>query len=242
MSQESTAPSIEPRTPVFVCSHVASGSPVLYVAHDEAWQLLCGAAHDEASERPQLVPLSSLFERDPSLQQLGELADLSAGHFARRASLDGAWERSDATEAFILCCIDAPGWSVQCIEQSDEEPAFAYTVGLTKSFGHPELIVFGYPSRLSIAVLNIAAERIRDGARFVDGTSDADILVEYRVRFRAVRARESFTHYVGYALWYYEAEQAPFGLLQLVWPDRDHNYPDSPDAPAWLKQSQPLID
>ncbi|MFN7132177.1 MAG: hypothetical protein ACK4N5_08845, partial [Myxococcales bacterium] len=35
--------------PVFLCAHVASGAPVLYVSHDEDgdWQFLCGAdEHD----------------------------------------------------------------------------------------------------------------------------------------------------------------------------------------------------
>jgi hypothetical protein len=37
------------------------------------------------------------------------------------------------------------GWHVIKVFEDDEGPSFAFTIGLYKRFGHPELVVFGLP-------------------------------------------------------------------------------------------------
>jgi hypothetical protein len=43
----------------------------------------------------------------------------------------------------IAADVDRTGWS--CITIHDIAPPFAYTVGLMKTYDHPELILFGRP-------------------------------------------------------------------------------------------------
>lgn len=43
----------------------------------------------------------------------------------------------------LLRGIEKYGWAVTLIEATDYLPSFAYTVGLSRSYEHPELISFG---------------------------------------------------------------------------------------------------
>ena len=56
------------------CKHILQGAPVLRVTHDEddgAWQLLCGAPHEQ--DDAKIVCLGCMVKRDPSLLSLSEL-------------------------------------------------------------------------------------------------------------------------------------------------------------------------
>jgi hypothetical protein len=46
-----------------------------------------------------------------------------------------------------------------------DEPAFAYTTGLYKTFGHPELICFGLRHEVMHGMLNICGDRVKAGER-----------------------------------------------------------------------------
>lgn len=222
---------------VFLCSHVANQSPVLFVSHDADgdWQFLCGAPHDEA-EGARLVCLEQVVAADPGLNALSKLP---RGQQAQRAKIGGEWAVSDPSEAFIQQAVEQFGWAVQSIDESRSEPAFSYTIGLHKSFQHPELIVFGLPHEAAQRLLNIVGERIRAGTRFEQGVAYADLVHGHDVRFRAAEDPKSLHEHVGYALWYYQGE--PFELLQVVWPDAKGAFPDAAQAPAWLRKSQPLL-
>ena len=77
----------------FICQHVYENSkPVLLVRHDENgdWQFLCGEDH-AVNERPRLVGIIHLLERDPSLN---EIADLPIDSAAERSIVGGEWIRT----------------------------------------------------------------------------------------------------------------------------------------------------
>lgn len=54
-------------------------------------------------------------------------------------------EAKDEHERKALADVQQHGWHVLKVMEDNEGPAFAYTVGLYHSFGHPELIVVGLP-------------------------------------------------------------------------------------------------
>jgi hypothetical protein len=85
------ARSINTEIAVFVCSHIFSNdSPILLVCHaDEDWQFLCGEAHE--GEKPRVVGLGHLVDRDPSLR---ELMDLPLDWEAERDTQDSQWRRA----------------------------------------------------------------------------------------------------------------------------------------------------
>lgn len=58
--------------------------------------------------------------------------------------------------------IDRVGWS--CIKIQDVQPPFAYTVGLIRSYDHPEMIIFGLPED-DFAILTDLVEAVRSGSR-----------------------------------------------------------------------------
>jgi hypothetical protein len=72
--------------------HVLDGSlPILVVAHDAEdgmWQILCGTTNDP--EDGCVVCLGCVFDRDPSI---GELADLALGWYAWREAPGQPWHR-----------------------------------------------------------------------------------------------------------------------------------------------------
>jgi hypothetical protein len=230
-----------PNTAVFICGHVERGAPVLYVSHDGDgdWQFLCGATHDdEADEKPMLVCLKEVVEKDPSLNQL---AGMFTNHHAERASKSNYWSVTDVGEEFIQRSVRDVGWSVQLIPagEAPNEPAFAYTVGLHKSYGHPELIIFGLDHQVMHEVLNNLGERIKAGKALTARGQVADVLVGQDVRLREVLTEESFRAYVGYARWFNGG--STFRLLQVLWPDKDGRFPGDAGAAVFLAGLQPVL-
>lgn len=230
-----------PNTAVFVCGHVGKGAPILYVSHDGEgdWQFLCGGVHGEDTvEEAMLVCLKDVVERDPSLDAL---AGMCADHHAERASPAGAWVITDEGEEFIRRWVRDFGWAVQLIPAGDapNEPAFAYTVGLHKSYGHPELLMFGLGLDDPKGALNELGGRVKAGQVLGPGDNLAGVLVDHAVRLREVFAEGSFRAHVGYARWFNEGSR--FRLLQVLWPDKDGRFPGEPGAADHLSQRQPLL-
>jgi hypothetical protein len=76
--------------PAYVCSHVFSAErPILLVSHEGGdWQFLCGSTHP--GEQPIVVGIAHLVQRDPSLE---DVADLAVDEDAERDSPGSSWVR-----------------------------------------------------------------------------------------------------------------------------------------------------
>ncbi|QRK08447.1 DUF4262 domain-containing protein [Archangium violaceum] len=92
---------------------------------------------------------STLFRRcggarvvaeDPSLNSLSGMCH---GHRTERGSVSQPWTMIDESDEFIARRIRDTGWAVQLIPEDEEEPAFAYMIGLFRNYGHAERILFG---------------------------------------------------------------------------------------------------
>jgi hypothetical protein len=85
-------------TAAFVCSHVFEDSkPILLVSREDGdWQLLCGHAHDD-NERPHVVGLNHLLERDPTLI---DIASLQPEWEAERTSPAMPWTFCEVSGSF----------------------------------------------------------------------------------------------------------------------------------------------
>jgi hypothetical protein len=79
-------------TAAFVCSHVFENSrPILLVSRAGGdWQCLCGGGH-QAEEKPRVVGLNHLVERDTTLS---ELQDLPRDWEAQRTAVGKPWIRT----------------------------------------------------------------------------------------------------------------------------------------------------
>ena len=80
---------------------------------------------------------------------------------------------------------DAYGWHV-VVGEGGEAPGFAYTVGLTKSFGHPELLMAGLDGDTMVGLLGDLAVLIKDGQSFTAGKTLHGLVVDYPVIFSSL--------------------------------------------------------
>lgn len=125
----------------------------------------------------------------------------------------------------IRANIDQYGW--HCLNVwprvgDDEHTAFSYTIGLTESYGHPEIMVFGLGEKAH-GILTDCANLIKKGTRFVEGQPNDDVLSGgYKVIFKPVR-KDCFSDYLGTALRYYGSRT--FDAFVLFWPNKQHHFP-----------------
>jgi hypothetical protein len=72
------------------------------------------------------------------------------------------------------------------IDQDEEGPAFAYSVGLYHTFGHPEILVIGLKLDVIFGMINGIGEFVRGGKRFEHLDESENVLDGYNVAFRRV--------------------------------------------------------
>ncbi len=135
--------------------------------------------------------------------------------------------------------IDKFGLQVIMVGSTSYCPSFAYSIGLTKSFNHPEIICFGLPNDLGHAIINDIAELIRNGETFKAGNISTNIFQNSKAAFINVDKR-NIKDYFGAALNYYEDSE--FDALQVVWTDRNDNLPWEDNFEDEFRFQQPLLD
>jgi hypothetical protein len=131
--------------------------------------------------------------------------------------------------------IERHGWAITAVAGDGTTVTWAYTIGLTRYHGHPELLVAGLSSTTAGQFLNAFAERVRDGARYAAG----NILIKsngHRWQFVPVDDPAQLTD----AQETYHSEAGMVPGLQVIWSDHDGRWPWHPD---WThgQGSQPLF-
>lgn len=114
------------------------------------------------------------------------------------------------------------------------DAAFAYTVGISVTCGHAEVVLVGRWQQPH-TILNVVGGLIGEGCTFAPGNSSDEVLEGYTVRFGSVsdaRRVELLT----YADWV--NARRPFQAVQLVLPDRDGRWPEDPEYDSY---PQPLL-
>jgi hypothetical protein len=136
--------------------------------------------------------------------------------------------------------IENYGCHLTLIEADNYLPAFVYSIGLFKKFGHPEIICFGLKTDVSASIINHARDLIKNGKILIPDKLYRGFLEEFPIQF--IQVDKTYYHnYVGYAGWFYN-QTFDFPLLQLVWTDKQNNFPwDKDFNPDW-KFKQPLLD
>ena len=109
------------------------------------------------------------------------------------------------------------GWSLVCAPVNGV--LLTVTVGLERSFKHPDLETLGLTETLAQGFLTTLVERIRNGERFTSGDFFSNLVK-------------------GYDLFLVRNPHDPDGpaltgnRLRLVWPDAHHRYPWHKDCDA----------
>jgi hypothetical protein len=149
---------------------------------------------------------------------------------------DPRCERAD--DAKVLADVKRYGWHVVKILDKDQSPGWAFSIGIYKNFGHPEIILFGLDSELMHLVINTIGDEIKAGRKFDVEGRYYDLIDTYACTFMPVQ-HAWYDAFLGYANWFYDGTDYP--VLQCFWPDRDHRYPWEPKFnPHWL-WAQPLL-
>lgn len=133
--------------------------------------------------------------------------------------------------------MDEFGWAVVGVAPTVAEPEgeiFTYTVGLSK-WDCPELICFGLPLQQAADLLNGMGALVERGQAL---EADMEVTAAASVPLRLVRMPSTWRLSVARVL--FDSPILTVRALQLVWPDADGNWPWSPDAPRWLKLTQPV--
>jgi Domain of unknown function (DUF4262) len=116
------------------------------------------------------------------------------------------------------------GWHCLHVFAKEEGGSpFTYTIGLTESYGVPEIMVFGLPAERGHGVLSACAHLIKEGHRFETDMPDDNVLQgDYKVIFKMAKP-QSFEYYFGTAMRYYGDK--PFEAMVMFIPDKKHHFP-----------------
>jgi hypothetical protein len=146
----------------------------------------------------------------------------------------------DATaENQIISDVEKYGFHVGIIPGDGYSPAFAYTIGLYRTYGYPELICFGLNQDLLHSVLWSGKELLYKQSVPDLTLGYPDFIGDYDVRLLAVD-KAWYKYYFGYSIWFNQGRDFP--ALQIVWPDKKALFPwEEGFNPAW-KAGQPLLD
>jgi hypothetical protein len=140
----------------------------------------------------------------------------------------------------ILYNIEKYGCHLALLEADNYLPTFVYSIGLFKKFGHPELICFGLKTEVMGSILNHACDLIKNGMTLTVDKLYSGFLEGYNIQFLTVD-KAYYPNYLGYAGWFYDMT-FDFPVLQLIWPDKQHNFPWDKDFNSDWKFKQPLLD
>jgi hypothetical protein len=100
---------------------------------------------------------------------------------------------ADDHDRKLLADVQVHGWHVIGVEEDEEGPGFAYSIGLYRTFGHPEIIVVGLRVQVMHRMINVVGEEVRSGKKFGHLDESGDVLDGYNVAFRTVERRHSST-------------------------------------------------
>jgi hypothetical protein len=149
----------------------------------------------------------------------------------------------NAAEQRIVEHVDRVGWSIMKVAPSanSDHPQewFAYTIGLPKTFGWPEVICFGLSLDLMGAILNVLVAECREnGIHPSPNLKLANIIKNAEVKL--VDATSVPLSYLNSARWFSEHGGAGsvVARLQMLWPDKNGVFPDEPDCEQDVRDAQ----
>lgn len=154
-------------------------------------------------------------------------------------------EPADPDEAVVeslRAAVAEAGYQIALVPSFGGRCAYGFTIGLSSSYAHPELVVIGLdeaePDGLMHELLEAAADSVADGSRYQAGSTDHRLLDGHTLALRQVTPEhcrallDTADRVLGR-----EVE-----ALQLIWPDARGLMPWSSACDARVREQQPLLD
>ena len=134
--------------------------------------------------------------------------------------------------------INQYGLQVLYVMGDDTGPGFSYSIGLFKSYGHPEIIIIGLKQQLAHTLINNMAYEIKQGKTFSPQTFEADIIDGFNC-YIINADKVHYDAYVGQAQNYYGDDDFP--LIQCIYPTVKGIFPWENEWPEEIKDLQPIL-
>jgi hypothetical protein len=144
----------------------------------------------------------------------------------------------DKGDKKFLSDINQYGWHVIKVMEDEKGPGFTYSVGLFKTYNHPEILIVGLKPDLAHILINNIGEDIKSGKTYKSGIFYDDIIENYKCLMITV-TQDNYRDYVGFGYWYYKNYNFP--LLQCIYPTLKGIYPWESDWPEDIKELQPVL-
>lgn len=138
----------------------------------------------------------------------------------------------------VRAAIELDGWYLDLHEGAGHKPDYGCTVGLAAAAGRPEIILLGLPDDITRGVLEEVVAYVQSGEELpVD--EDCHLFLNGCVcRFLPVAEAHVEDFCPAAKAWHGDA---PFTVLQMVWPDQRGRFPWDRGVNRQLLVSQPLL-
>jgi len=144
----------------------------------------------------------------------------------------------DKSEKKVIDGIRQFGWHIINVTEDENGPGFSYSIGLFKTFNHPEILIVGLKLELSQILINNIGYDIKNGRIYESGQFYDGILDNFKCSMVNV-SPDYYKTYVGFGIWYYDNSNFP--LMQCIYPTIKGFYPWEKDWPEDLRKLQPIL-
>ncbi|HJU39515.1 MAG TPA: DUF4262 domain-containing protein [Tahibacter sp.] len=125
--------------------------------------------------------------------------------------------------------VDRFGWHcVSVLPEAEGEHEYSYSVGFVRTLGHPDVSIFGLPSKLAAAVIGNIYDAIGKGLKLKADQQYTGLLQGgIALKVAGLAASEHCAEYFGVAT-RYAGGSTP--VLVVMWPNRAGTFPDEVDS------------
>lgn len=127
------------------------------------------------------------------------------------------------SEEITVKNIQQYGWTVINVFEEDELHQYSYTIGLNKTFNHPEIVISGLKGEVASKLLNSIGNNIKNGNNYsAPKIRYNDIINDYGCEFKIINSQQ-YKSLFGRAEWFYQKEI--YDVFQCIYPDNQNNMP-----------------
>jgi hypothetical protein len=135
--------------------------------------------------------------------------------------------------------IETYGFQVTSVfDPKGKAPNFAYSIGIQKTTGQPEMIVFGMRPRIAHYLISTYFEQVKAGQHFAPNRQQSGFSKKFPIFIQPVSRRKCNQYMAGADGFY-----GPLGYqaVQLIYPDKHGRWPWSTNAEPNFRSSQTLL-